>query len=93
MKLHRAQLEEELVERSAALHRVESELRSHLQACSAKMAELERTESELRTRVAEDDDHLQRLYAEIERLNALVTAMESTTAWRVHRRIERLRGK
>ena len=36
---------------------------------------------------------LRRTYAEIERLNAQIRAMEGTRAWRLHRWVERLRGR
>lgn len=36
---------------------------------------------------------LVRTYAEIERLNAQIRAMEGTRAWRLHRWVERLRGR
>jgi LmbE family N-acetylglucosaminyl deacetylase/glycosyltransferase involved in cell wall biosynthesis len=50
-------------------------------------------ETKLRAAVADQDAHLSRTYAEIERLQTLVADMERTRAWRLHRRIERLRGK
>ncbi|MEO7793851.1 MAG: PIG-L deacetylase family protein [Thermoanaerobaculia bacterium] len=37
--------------------------------------------------------NLDRTYSEIERLNALIREMEGTRAWRLHRWVERLRGK
>ena len=43
--------------------------------------------------VGEQDEQLGRVYAEIERLNALIEAMESTTAWKLHRKVEKLRGR
>ncbi len=55
--------------------------------------ELYRERDQLRQEVAERDEHLRRTYAEIERLNELIEAMESTRAWRMHRTIEKLRGK
>jgi len=46
-----------------------------------------------RTAIAEHDENAQRLHAEIERLNALIKAMEGTKAWKLHRTLERLRGR
>ncbi len=46
-----------------------------------------------RIAIAEHDENAQRLHAEIERLNALIKAMEGTKAWRLHRALERLRGR
>lgn len=46
-----------------------------------------------RIAIAEHDENAQRLHAEIERLNALIKAMEGTKAWRFHRALERLRGR
>jgi len=46
-----------------------------------------------RTAIAEHDENAQRLHAEIERLNALIKEMEGTKAWKLHRRLERLRGR
>lgn len=50
-------------------------------------------ESELRSKVQEQEEHLGRLYAEIERLTELIGAMEQTTAWKLHRKVEKLRGR
>jgi LmbE family N-acetylglucosaminyl deacetylase len=50
-------------------------------------------ERALRSQAGEQDEHMKRLYAEIERLNSLIEEMEGTTAWRWHRRIEKLRGR
>jgi LmbE family N-acetylglucosaminyl deacetylase/glycosyltransferase involved in cell wall biosynthesis len=46
-------------------------------------------EEKLRAAVAEENAHLERTYAEIERLNRLIREMESTRAWRAHRWLER----
>jgi LmbE family N-acetylglucosaminyl deacetylase len=43
--------------------------------------------------VPELSENLRRTYAEIERLNGLIRAMEGTRAWRLHRWVERLRGR
>lgn len=46
-----------------------------------------------RSAIAEHDENAQRLYAEIERLNGIIKAMEGTKAWGLHRSLERLRGR
>lgn len=48
-------------------------------------------ETRLRGVNQEQIAHIGKLYAEVERLNALIRAMEATRAWRVHRFLERLR--
>jgi len=75
--------------------RLEDELARHREAVSELQESTKRLvgeESRLRSKLEEQEDHLRRLYAEIERLGNLVGKMEQTTAWRWHRRIERLRG-
>ena len=59
-------------------------------------ADLQRLyDEEARLRAAVDDQgaHLGRTYAEIERLNQRIRDMEATRAWRLHLRLERLRGR
>jgi LmbE family N-acetylglucosaminyl deacetylase/GT2 family glycosyltransferase len=46
-----------------------------------------------RIAIAEHDENAQRLHAEIERLNRLIQAMEGTKAWKLHRTMEKLRGR
>ena len=46
-----------------------------------------------RNAIAEHDENEQRLYAEIERLNGMIREMEGTKAWKLHRSLERLRGR
>ncbi len=46
-----------------------------------------------RSTVADQAENIKDLYAEIERLNGIIEAMEDTKAWRLHRRVERIRGK
>ncbi len=50
-------------------------------------------EAKLRAAVADQDEHLGRTYAEIQRLEGRIRAMEETRAWRLHRRLETLRGR
>lgn len=58
----------------------------------ADEAALRAEEAALRTVVADQDDHLRRTYAEIERLNGVIRAMEATRAWRLHQRLARGAG-
>lgn len=55
--------------------------------------ELYRQRDKLRDEVADRDRQLHLTYAEIERLNELIKAMEGTRVWRLHRTIERIRGR
>jgi len=49
--------------------------------------------AEHRDAVREQGEHIARLHAEIDRLNSVIGAMEGTKAWRLHRAVERLRGR
>ena len=49
--------------------------------------------AEHRDAVREQGEHIARLHAEIDRLNSVIGAMEDTKAWRLHRALERLRGR
>ena len=78
------------------IERLSTELDEHRRSRDRLQAETERLlhdEKALRSQVGEQDEQLGRLYAEIERLNALIEAMEGTTAWKLHRKVEKLRGK
>jgi len=55
--------------------------------------DLYRQRDQLREQVMEHEDHLRRTYAEIERLNALIQDMQGTRAWRMHKTVEKLRGR
>jgi hypothetical protein len=68
---------------------LEAEHHRHAGERAALVQELDRH----RAATAEHHDLTSRLYAEIERLNALVSAMESTKAWRLHRAFEKLRRR
>ncbi|MGK2855737.1 MAG: hypothetical protein ACSLFQ_00885, partial [Thermoanaerobaculia bacterium] len=48
---------------------------------------------ELTGAVTESSAHAGRLYAEIARLDALLEEMRGTKAWRLHRAVERMRGR
>jgi len=67
-----------------------TEDRDRLAAENERLIENER---QLRAKIDEQETHLARLYGEIERLTSLVDAMEHTTAWRWHKRFERLKGR
>ncbi len=58
-----------------------------------ELARLYRVEGELLRLIADQDAHLARCYAEIERLNGLLAEMRSTRAWRTHERLQRLRRR
>jgi LmbE family N-acetylglucosaminyl deacetylase len=83
----------ELVE---AYHRVNGERESlgfRAEQLEQQVQAHEEQEMLLREVTADQEDHLKRLYAEITRLNGLISAMESTKAWKLHRTMERLRGR
>jgi hypothetical protein len=76
--------------------RVENEFADHRRSVRDLEAEVRRLhgdEASLRATVADQDAHLGRVYAEIDRLTKLIETMEQTTAWRLHRKIEKLRGR
>ncbi len=58
-----------------------------------QLVAVEREIAELRHVLAGRDEQLRRTYAEIERLGALIARMEGTRAWRLHRWVERVRGR
>ena len=60
---------------------------------AADLQRLYDEEARLRAALGERDEHLGRTYAEIERLGERIRAMEGTRAWRLHRRLESLRGR
>ncbi len=78
-----------------------------LAAANAAIGERQQLIGELRTEVEslgeretalqiacdERASEIERLHAEIERLGALIGAMERTKAWRLHRALDRLKGK
>jgi chromosome segregation ATPase len=100
-RTHRLNGEREALrgERSMLLVKIESlegELAEHRRSNAELDVECRRLRAEerlLRSKVEEQDEHLGRLYAEIERLTGIIGTMERTTAWRWHKRVERLRGR
>jgi LmbE family N-acetylglucosaminyl deacetylase len=98
-----ARLREEAVVPAAevdGLRFANTELQRTCHRLSVEVGALERRvqdqleQERLLNEVAEDQEgHLKRLYAEIERLNGIIAEMENTKAWRLHRTVERLRGR
>jgi len=89
-------LREERARHLGEIGRLEGELVEHRNAVTELQDETNRLQGEesgLRSTVAEQEEHLGRLYGEIERLTELIEAMEQTTAWKLHRKVEKLRGK
>jgi len=89
----REALREERSNNLGHIERLEEELRTHRRALAEQESEFHVEETKLRMKLAEQEEHLGRLYAEIERLTELIEAMEQTTAWKFHRKIEKLRGR
>jgi len=76
-------------------HRARGEveaLRGEERRLEADLRRLYGSEEELRAKLSEQDDHLGRTYAEIARLEALIADMRSTRAWRLHSRLQGLKG-
>lgn len=69
-------------------HRLNGEavaLRAERERLAAEAQRLYGDERDLRAAVADQEAHLGRTYAEIERLNRVIREMQSTKAWRLHR--------
>jgi LmbE family N-acetylglucosaminyl deacetylase/glycosyltransferase involved in cell wall biosynthesis len=89
-------LRAESVESSEKAAARQRELEATRRDFEAARHEFEGVRAELdehRAAIKEGTDNAQRLYAEIERLNGVIEAMEGTRAWRLHRFAERLRGR
>lgn len=56
-------------------------------------ARLESSAGELRTSAAASAETIRTLFGEIARLNALIAEMQGTRAWKLHRAVERVRGR
>lgn len=80
---------ERVFDRSAELE----EARRCIETERAERAALANELENHRVALREHDENFQRLYAEIQRLNGIIEAMEGTKAWRLHRLAERLRGR
>ncbi len=57
-----------------------------------EIARLQAEETSLSSNLGEQNNQISDLHAEIERLTALVDAMQATKAWRWHQRFESLKG-
>jgi hypothetical protein len=68
-------------------------LREHADTLEQEQRRLQERERDLREVTEEQDLHLKRLYGEIERLNGLIDDMQRTRAWRLHKAVERIRGR
>jgi LmbE family N-acetylglucosaminyl deacetylase len=64
-------------------------LRGALAATQTDVQRLYDDDAKLRGAIGEQTEQLTRTYAEIERLNALIRAMEGTRAWKLHQRWSR----
>ena len=69
------------------------ELEDAMQALRVSLAESDAARGALGDEVASRDEHLRATYAEIERLGELITTMEGTRAWRLHRWFQGLRRR
>lgn len=76
-------------------HRLQGEveaLRAEHEILAADLRRLYDEEARLRAAVDDQTAHLGRTYDEIQRLEGRIREMEGTRAWRLHRRLEGLRG-
>ncbi len=85
---------------SSALHSSTGELaralEEHRQRSVIQGAAIEQQQQALGQQaegLRRQDEALQQTYSEIERLNRLIGSMEGSRAWRLHRFVERLRGR
>jgi LmbE family N-acetylglucosaminyl deacetylase len=86
-------LRAEAVRAGGAVEAAERERRRHGEELGQRIAELGDESQALRLELERRDDRLRATYAEIERLTALIRAMEATRAWRTHRWLEGVRGR
>lgn len=96
LRTESARLRAERAELEDLYHRVHGEadaLRGQTARLAAETERLYRDERKLRAVVADQDAHLGRTYGEIERLGGVIRGMEETRAWRLHRWLERRRGR
>jgi LmbE family N-acetylglucosaminyl deacetylase len=75
----------------AALRAERDELAAGAAKAAAAVEQLREEERRLHATIGEQGAHLERTYAEIERLNALIRTMEGTRAWRLHQLLQRRR--
>jgi len=76
-----------------SLRTAREQLLSQAYGLERRIHELENDAANYRETVDEQEIHLRKVYQEIERLNGLIAEMESTKAWRLHRIVEKLRGR
>ncbi len=96
LRAEAAHLRAERADLEDRFHRAHGEadaLRRESGRLAAEAERLYRDERDLRAVVADQDAHLGRTYAEIERLGGVIRGMEATRAWRLHRWLERRRGR
>jgi GT2 family glycosyltransferase len=86
-------LRAETVAAAEALRARSAELESERRRSAGERGALQSEIERHRRAAAEREQALHSLHAEIERLNGLIKAMEGTKAWRLHRAVERLRGR
>jgi LmbE family N-acetylglucosaminyl deacetylase/glycosyltransferase involved in cell wall biosynthesis len=67
--------------------------RAQVAEFDTRIKELLGQDKPLRETIEDQAQHLRRTYDEIDRLNELITAMEGTKAWRLHRLLEKMRGR
>ncbi len=83
-------------ELNTARQHVQAELEGALNRITELQTQIDTIGGNLQTQyttVAQQEEHLGRTYAEIERLNNLVKEMESTKVWALHRKIEKIKGR
>jgi glycosyltransferase involved in cell wall biosynthesis len=83
-------------ELTAERRRIETEIAqiaAHRRALENDRNRLEADLAGHRRAVDEQSEHIERLHAEVARLTRLVAEMEGTKAWRLHRTLEKLRGR
>ncbi|MEM1179737.1 MAG: PIG-L family deacetylase [Acidobacteriota bacterium] len=68
------------------------ELEARLEDRARHVTELERQIRELHVHQGEQGEALEAAYAEIRRLGELIEAMEATSAWRLHQKLQGLKG-
>jgi LmbE family N-acetylglucosaminyl deacetylase/glycosyltransferase involved in cell wall biosynthesis len=89
IRMERDGLAAEHARLSAEVERLER----HATAIDVRLRQLFGDDDVIRGAMDETEEHLARTYQEIDRLNTLVRQMEGTKAWRLHRFLERLRGR
>lgn len=71
---------------------LQGEIEAQRAALAGTQTEVQRLydeDAKLREAIGSQTDHLGQTYAEIERLNGVIRAMEGTRAWKIHRKLSR----